>query len=685
MSDRDWQRGVLRDIGAPGAGLVTFDSPQPMTAPAAQPIRTDRYGSGPERPAAPAPAAPPAAAPPPGDLGPAAVPAPAAAPVHVSAAALSPGPAPASAPAVAPAFGQGPSPVSTQMPSGDPNVTVHDPGPDPTIHDAAPAVQPSVPPSAQSATTDPDVSDVSDAGPSGDPYATRVDRVVRNPTTTFRIPPKTFGQTPAQATSEAESPGPPPAAEPEPTPEPTPESEATVASRPWSAQPSEPLSAPVPAPKAPAPERSPAPPPVDPQTSSPAATSANSNSAAPAPASASSWPQAVPIGSVIGTSEQPAAPEPRSTPWPDVPHQDSHVIGAPEQPPPDAPPQVTEAPRIPDAPPFPQAPLAGGVAGSYPAEPAPFADQEYVVQDYAGGEALTADSLVRRNPHGDPLMRRMGQGVRKAVGATAANDLRELADVTGRLARPVSTCRQIAVVSVRGGAGKTTLAALLGAVIAEHREDRVLAADADPGLGSLSLRLGVTAERSMHELAAVHPRSWEETSRYLSQAAHRLWVLSSTTGGRLGGELDLQTFRAAFGGLGRYFSASVIDCGAGILGGLQRGILATAHAQVLVTPATVDGALSARSALDWFAANDYGALLSRTVIALVTHTPHAYADLDQVQAMLSTGGMTVIHLPYDRHLATGTSIDLGRIGASTRTAATRIAADVFARSVGGTG
>jgi MinD-like ATPase involved in chromosome partitioning or flagellar assembly len=290
---------------------------------------------------------------------------------------------------------------------------------------------------------------------------------------------------------------------------------------------------------------------------------------------------------------------------------------------------------------------------------------------------------MRRKPHGDPLMRRMGRRMRKAVGASAAIDVRELADLTGRLTRPVPTCRQIAVVSVRGGAGKTTIAALIGAAIAEHRQDRVLAIDADTGFGSLFLRLGVTAEKSMHDLAAAHPRSWEEASGYLAQAHQRLWVLSGTTGGRVGGELGLDTFRAAFSGLGRYFSTSVIDCGAGIVGGLQRGILATAHAQVLVTPATIDGALSARSAVEWFIANGHGALLPRTVIAVVTHTPHADADLGQVQAMLSTGGMTVIHLPYDRHLATGTSVEMDRLGAATRTVAGRVAADVFARSTGG--
>ena len=296
----------------------------------------------------------------------------------------------------------------------------------------------------------------------------------------------------------------------------------------------------------------------------------------------------------------------------------------------------------------------------------------------------SADALVRRNPHGDPLIRRIGDKVRRAVGTTATSDARQQAAITAMLARPVPTCRQLAIVSIRGGAGKTTLAALIGAAIAEHRDDRVLVVDADPELGSLPLRLGVRPERSMRDLARVNPRSWEEAAGYLSQANERLWVLAGSVAGGMDTELELGMFRAAFSGVGRYFSASVIDCGAGILGGVQAGMFETAHAQVLVTPSTVDGALSARRALDWFADRGHTGLLSRTVIALVAHTPRADADLDRVNDLLGAGGRPVIHLPYDRHLATGTSIEMSRVGAGTRTAAIRLAAEVFTRSVAGT-
>jgi MinD-like ATPase involved in chromosome partitioning or flagellar assembly len=277
-------------------------------------------------------------------------------------------------------------------------------------------------------------------------------------------------------------------------------------------------------------------------------------------------------------------------------------------------------------------------------------------------------------------MRRMGRGLRSAVGASAAHDARESADIAGRIRLPVSTCRRIAVTSIRGGAGKTTVAGLMATMITQIRQDRVLTADADSGLGSLPLRMGVQTDLSLQELARARPRSWEEAARFLACSADGLWVLSNTSRGRIGAELDIDTFRAATGEMSRYFSAIVIDCGAGLLPELQRGILAEAHAQVLVTPATVDGALSARGALDWMAGNGFGALLPRTVVTLVTHTPHEDADLDRAQHMLSAGGIPVVHVPYDRHLAGGTPIDLPMIGEAGRLAAARIAAEVFSRA-----
>ncbi|MEU5876591.1 hypothetical protein [Spirillospora sp. NPDC047279] len=302
-------------------------------------------------------------------------------------------------------------------------------------------------------------------------------------------------------------------------------------------------------------------------------------------------------------------------------------------------------------------------------------------QSGAGGVPM-AHEFVRKNVHGDPLMRRMGRGVRKAVGASGSAGVKTQAEIVELLQRPVPSYRQLAVASVRGGAGKTTMAAMLSTELARHRTDRVLAMDADAELGSLPLRLGVRSELSLFDLAGQQPRTFEEASRYLTRTNDGLWVLSSTRGGRIAGEFNLETFQSALSTLARYISTAVIDCGAGILTELHRGILSTTHGLVLVTPGTVDGALSARGALEWFANSGQQALMSRTVIAMVMHAPQVGADLDRATQMLGAWGLPVVQVPFDRHVAAGAALDLSRIGESTRMAVDRVAYEVFGRALG---
>ncbi|QXJ23963.1 hypothetical protein AGRA3207_005197 [Actinomadura graeca] len=293
---------------------------------------------------------------------------------------------------------------------------------------------------------------------------------------------------------------------------------------------------------------------------------------------------------------------------------------------------------------------------------------------------VAAEQLVRKNQHGDPLGRRMRQGVFRVVGG-GSGDARGVEAFAELMRHPVPSARQIAVASVRGGAGKTTMAALVATELARHRADRVLAADADAELGSLPLRLGVRPDLSLFELAGQNPRSFEEAARFLSRTADGLFVLSSTRGGRIAGEFTLETFQQALSLVGRYVTATVVDCGAGILTELNRGVIATSHGLVLVTPGTVDGALSARGALEWFAGNDQQELLGRTVIAMVSHAPQVGADLERAHQMLTAWGLPVVSVPYDRHLATGGSLDMGRISAAARSSVIRVVHEVFSRSL----
>ncbi|MFI6514786.1 hypothetical protein ACIBF1_04405 [Spirillospora sp. NPDC050679] len=347
---------------------------------------------------------------------------------------------------------------------------------------------------------------------------------------------------------------------------------------------------------------------------------------------------------------------------------------------PDFDPEMAIAPVVGAAPGIPDAPPAEGEEQDErqaPAAPVP----PPLPQPQQGGVPV-ADELVRKNQHGDPLLRRVGRGMRKAVGASGATGIKTQAELVEMLQRPVAGYRQLAVASVRGGAGKTSMAALVATELARHRADRVLAVDADAELGSLPLRLGVRTELSLFDLAGRQPRTFEEAAQFLARTESGLWALSSTRGGRIAGEFTVDTFQSALSALTRYFAAVIVDCGAGILTELHRGILAHTHGLVLVTPGTVDGALSARGALEWFAGNGQQALIARTVIAMVSHAPQAGADLDRARQMLTEWGVPVVHVPYDRHLATGGALDLSKVGADTGTAVGRIAAEVFARSIG---
>lgn len=297
------------------------------------------------------------------------------------------------------------------------------------------------------------------------------------------------------------------------------------------------------------------------------------------------------------------------------------------------------------------------------------------------GQQIPPADLVRRNQHGDVLARRVGRGVLKAVGG-GAREARLLAAFGELMQRSVPSSRQIAVASVRGGAGKTTMAALVATELARHRADRVLAADADAELGSLPLRLGVRSQLSLFELAAQKPQSFEEAARFLTRTPDGLWVLSSTRGGRIAGEFTLETFETALSAVSRYVAATVVDCGAGILTEVNRGVIAGSHGLVLVTPGTVDGALSARGALEWFVSNDQQDVLRRTVIAMVSHAPQVGADLQRAHQMLAAWGLPVVAVPYDRHLATGSSLELGRVSAAARMAGIQVVHEVFARSLG---
>ncbi|MFJ7419837.1 hypothetical protein ACIQXD_14670 [Streptomyces uncialis] len=295
---------------------------------------------------------------------------------------------------------------------------------------------------------------------------------------------------------------------------------------------------------------------------------------------------------------------------------------------------------------------------------------------------LGAGAKSARLRHGDPVLRRVVRLARHAFGSSAARAVAESTELVAQVQQPVTTGRQIVVTSIRGGAGKTTITALLSRTFNHFRHDPVLTLEADAALGTLPARLGVDQLRwTCTDLVQILRPSMQLTdvTGYLVPLTDGGWLLPGSQG-RIGARIDIATYRTVMVALRRYFGVTLVDCET-LPGEVARTALDTAQARVLVTPATTEGVASTGAVLDWLGSLPV-AVLPRTVVVLTATSPDASLDAGAAAEALARSGVGVVVLPYDRHLASGGVIRTDHLGAATRQAATRLAAEVMQRAVG---
>ncbi|MHB9854787.1 hypothetical protein [Streptomyces sp. Tue6028] len=285
-----------------------------------------------------------------------------------------------------------------------------------------------------------------------------------------------------------------------------------------------------------------------------------------------------------------------------------------------------------------------------------------------------------RPQHGDSVTRRTGRTLRKLT-ASASQDVAEETRLAGELQQPVTTGRVIAVTSIRGGVGKSTVSALLGRTFNHYRHDPVLTLEADAALGTLPVRMGAESVRwSCADLTQILTPAMQLTdiTGYLVPVTDGGWLLPASQG-RVGAPMDVRTYRTVTLALRRYFAVTVVDCET-LPGEVARTAMDTAHARVVVAPMTAEGVNGTRQVLDWLAQLPHSALAS-TVVALSASSPDTTLDEKTAAAHLRETGVSVLPLPYDRHLAQGGPIHTAMLGQATRDAAVRLAAEAMHRAV----
>lgn len=336
-------------------------------------------------------------------------------------------------------------------------------------------------------------------------------------------------------------------------------------------------------------------------------------------------------------------------------------------------PQQAQQPYQPQQPAAPhQAAAARPAAAQYPGSPQRGAtpDSRPVVD-----KRLAATGGKPRR--GEPFAARALRAVRRTVSSSAAREVAETTAVAEVLQQAVTTGRQIAVTSIRGGSGKTTVAALLSTTYAHYRQDPVLVVEADPALGSLPLRLGAESLRwTTGDLAGlVEPQmSLLDVTGYLVQLPDNAWLLPGSQG-QVGAMLDTRGYERVMVSLRRYFGVTVVDCET-LPAEVARTALSAAQARVLTVPATLEGLASTYAVLEWMRGLPRSVTTS-TVVLLTETVPHTGLDLDKAAEQLKATGASVRVLPYDRHLAAGGAIRTDLLARATRQAATELAAEVF--------
>ncbi|WP_200840164.1 MinD/ParA family ATP-binding protein [Streptomyces sp. WAC05374] len=283
----------------------------------------------------------------------------------------------------------------------------------------------------------------------------------------------------------------------------------------------------------------------------------------------------------------------------------------------------------------------------------------------------------RKPRHGEGFATRAARVLRRTVSSSAAREVAETTRTAETLQQPVTTGRQIAVTSIRGGAGKSTVAALLGLTYAHYRQDPVLLVEADPALGSLPLRLGAETLRwTTGDVAGiVEPQmSLLDITGYLVQLPDNAWLLPGSQG-QIGAMLDTRAYERVMVALRRYFGVTVVDCET-LPAEVARVALSAAQARVLTAPATLEGITSTYAVLQWMQGLPRH-VIAGTVVVLTELVPHTGLDVGKAAEKLASTGASVQVLPYDRHLAAGGPIRTELLAQPTRQAATRLAADVF--------
>jgi MinD-like ATPase involved in chromosome partitioning or flagellar assembly len=272
---------------------------------------------------------------------------------------------------------------------------------------------------------------------------------------------------------------------------------------------------------------------------------------------------------------------------------------------------------------------------------------------------------------GRPADAGTGRWRRRIERLLASNREREEAELERMLAEPPAVRRAniVAVISPKGGVGKTTSAFVVGNLIADRLRLRVVAVDANPDFGTLAALApdGTRCERSLADLLAdsesIHTTA--ELRRYVSALPSGLHLLGAPSDADVMARLGPDAYGELLTLLSTFYELVLLDLGTGVAGPLAQFAIKRADQAVLVTTPEWVTSATVLAALEHLEHE-------RTTVAANKFHARGAADLRELERRLRERRLhRSIAIPHDDQLAAMLDTGTYELDALTRT--TRVA------------
>lgn len=234
----------------------------------------------------------------------------------------------------------------------------------------------------------------------------------------------------------------------------------------------------------------------------------------------------------------------------------------------------------------------------------------------------------------------------------------------------ITKCHGIAVISPKGGVGKSFLTYLAGNFLAEVRGDKVIAIDTNPDFGTLADQVRSREQQTvgtlLDQIQSIN--HYSDLRRFTSKVESRLEVLAAPADPDVMASISAADYGKVYEQLRHYYDTVLFDCGTGFRDDITRFALQQCDQIVLVSaPLFITTGIVIR-ALGYL--SQIGCDLNRVTLAINQVRNEKPLDIDYMRSRFGSRLNAIVEIPFDMQLYH--DLDRGEFRMNRTQPATRI-------------